>query len=61
VNFFDGRGDETWIQAILIELLPESIKSFTYFRNLAKQSNHIYIPVHVSRTTLCLSRPITLS
>jgi protein O-GlcNAc transferase len=37
-------------EAILIELLPESIKSFTYFRNLAKQSNHIYIPVHVSHS-----------
>jgi hypothetical protein len=48
---------QTWVQAILIELLPESIKSFTYFRNLAKQSNHIYIPVHVSRTALALSRP----
>ncbi|ELR16310.1 glycosyltransferase AER61, putative [Acanthamoeba castellanii str. Neff] len=35
-------------EAILIELLPDSVKSFTYFRNLAKQSNHIYIPVHVS-------------
>ena len=48
---------QTWVQAILIELLPDSIKSFTYFRNLAKQSNHIYIPVHVSRTALSLSRP----
>jgi len=48
---------QTWVQAILIELLPDSIKSFTYFRNLAKQSNHIYIPVHVSRTALSHSRP----
>jgi hypothetical protein len=35
-------------QAILIELLPDHSSSFTYFRNLAKQSNHIYIPVIVS-------------
>jgi protein O-GlcNAc transferase len=35
-------------EAILIELLPDHSSSFTYFRNLAKQSNHIYIPVIVS-------------
>jgi hypothetical protein len=35
-------------EAILIELLPQSMENFAYFRNMAKQTNHIYTPLIVS-------------
>jgi hypothetical protein len=39
-------------EAIVIELLPADMKSFTYFRNLAKQANKIYVPLIVSGRTV---------
>ena len=36
------------IEAVVIELVPSQMQSFTYFRNLAKQADKVYIPMLVS-------------
>jgi hypothetical protein len=40
----------TGVQAILIELVPDFGVGLAYFRNLVKQANRIYIPIHTSST-----------